>query len=1130
MEELATTINSVASNLNCYFWRLSGDAPNSVCKFLGVEEAQLKVVLRLCKIYTGTKDNFSKKNFENFMLVLSPRDWTTFRFNGKVEYFIKIGGGVDNNLIPKDYYDGSLTLVHYPIEGTHFRNLRTKSQRGSLPKLLGAVQNQKDDANEGNQKPKSKQQSKQNISPKNLLLDYIQELVVDAVANNKNKISLRDWRALDKMITTCFNVAAKDILHLALEKLSFIERDDGLEGMNKKTHALIMSPEATLSANNLVTPTATFAAHRPPVLDDDDVVAVLDFDDNVNEANQVTETTTTTDEFLAELQEEVVLQSLLHKRIHQKKKRVFQLEHRNGRKLLVVLPPNTESIKSFEEEAQKTKWVATMLNTPDRIEGMLRQLAKSHPDTYAMVGRKRKLSTQAVALTTSQTIALARVCRLNDFQLKKMKSFLLQVGQVRIQLSIKQQQQIDFQVGLHRTIQADFGTYMHEWARTKGKEKKTPEQVLFWNANLSKEIEAEVDLHFQHLFSGDNKSHCNNNNKPEIKNIPSLDYVADGFEKPGITVLFGGDHGDKHCPISCKINLSSPTIRKQKQNLGYQCPVIQFASVACSTDAFDIMDNTVMPFVKKQITDLKSSAVVTVFDKNNLTKSFRSYIVPIGICPMTIVFTVTNDVKQMIFAHDGRYNDHQEAAMFGSINVNDPVFQDVECANLAATLVISSFNELFIGDLAFLAMLIGMNHSAGSHCLMCMAKAREFNNPPEQQLEMRSRDKLVECLEQYVLLHSHATKKGPPNYQGVNSRGLWDIDPQRIIIPVLHCPMGLIDKVLESFQRWVNLEVENFQDANTEMARSVYKLRMQRNAAAIVALQEAEALLALDPTSQPAKEVVDDARQERTNSNKAIPPAKECYDECIQRHNAKFMSLKQKFEVVFRQNGVQREHYHGGKFNGVNCIRIMGKSKELFLGTEDAKPGFLQKCLLAKCNTTTDGTITATCQDYCRLLGLLDAIWSTVRGIDAGLLPSGEQKATLADALAKAKALWLGMKLTTLQPKWHLTFDGHLFNQFTTFGGLADKSDESIEKGHQTLKTLRDRFRRISSYQLRENCIRRELRRARSAEIQGHIDKYELKIKQPTTAKRAIDFGQRQEMNKKAKIEKREAFISPTTI
>jgi hypothetical protein len=39
---------------------------------------------------------------------------------------------------------------------------------------------------------------------------------------------------------------------------------------------------------------------------------------------------TTTNEFLSELKEEVVLQSLLHKRIHDKKERVFQLQHRNG--------------------------------------------------------------------------------------------------------------------------------------------------------------------------------------------------------------------------------------------------------------------------------------------------------------------------------------------------------------------------------------------------------------------------------------------------------------------------------------------------------------------------------------------------------------------------------------------------------------------------------------------------------------------------------------------------------------------------------------------------------------------------------------------------------------------------------
>lgn len=333
------------------------------------------------------------------------------------------------------------------------------------------------------------------------------------------------------------------------------------------------------------------------------------------------------------------------------------------------------------------------------------------------------------------------------------------------------------------------------------------------------------------------------------------------------------------------------------------------------------------------------------------------------------------------------------------------------------------------------------------------------------------------------------------------------------------------------WSRWVSLEVENFHNAETEGSRSIYKLAIQQHAAAIAAQQQAEELAALHGHTTPlAKAMATKANKDRIKAKKAESLAKEFYNECTQRHNAKKMSLNQQFEIVFRRNGVKREHYHGGKFNGVNCIRIMGKSKEIFLGNEDGTPGFLQKCLLSKCDTISEETVRATCQDYCRLFGLLDAIWSTVRGLDAGLLPTEDQTTTLANALTKAKALWLQMKLSTLQPKWHLTFDGHLLDQFTKFGGMADKSDETIEKGHQTLKTLRDRFRGISSYEQRENCIRRELRRARSTKIQNQIDKYELKIKQSTTAKRAINTGERQDTKKKAKKEKREAYIIDPTI
>jgi hypothetical protein len=652
---------------------------------------------------------------------------------------------------------------------------------------------------------------------------------------------------------------------------------------------------------------------------------------------------------------------------------------------------------------------------------------------------------------------------------------------------------------------------------TKGKEKKPPEQVHYWNSKLSNEIEAEVDLYLQHLFLLD----ANN----QLNEIPILDYVADGFARPGVTVLFGGDHGDKHCPISCKINLSPPTVRKDKRQLSYECPVVVFGSVECTTDAYGLMNSTVMPMVKKQLMELKKSSVVTVYHCGKFKTAFRSYTVPLTIRPGTIGFiqgTIEGSntlVTTMTFSYG-------KAATFGSIEIDDPVFIGIPFYELGAKVVIHEFNELFIGDLAFLAMLIGMDHSSGAHCLMCTLKGSEFNlddgdstNPPT----LRTKENLAECLEKYMLLATQ--RNAPANVMGVNAMGLLDIDPQRIIIPILHCPMGLVDKVLESFKQWVNLDVEDFKDTETEAARSVYRLAIQQHKDGVVAHQQAMELVKANPTSRMAKAMAAEANGARIKLKKAESKAKGVYEELVQRHNAKKSSLNQKFESVFRKNGVKREHYHGGKFNGVNCIRIMDKCNALFLGN-DGTPGFVQKCLLSKCETITEATVNLKCNDYCSLLGLLDAIWSTVRGLHSGLLPTDEQRERLGDALREAKALWLRMGLSTLQPKWHLTFDGHLLDQFTKYGGLADKSDETIEKGHQTLKALRERFRGISSYEVRENCIRRELRRTRSPEIKQHIDNFEAMIKQSASTKRAIDTAERQDNNKKAKLEKREAFIA----
>jgi hypothetical protein len=138
-DQLAESIKTAATKVKSYFWRLSGSDANSLCKFLGMEEEELVVVLRLCKVYIGEKDNFSKNNFETLM-AKSCCDYTTFKYNGRQERFIKIGAEGET-VLPKDMYGPDGSLSHYPVEDIHVRNWRTKSQKGSLPSLLILVPN-----------------------------------------------------------------------------------------------------------------------------------------------------------------------------------------------------------------------------------------------------------------------------------------------------------------------------------------------------------------------------------------------------------------------------------------------------------------------------------------------------------------------------------------------------------------------------------------------------------------------------------------------------------------------------------------------------------------------------------------------------------------------------------------------------------------------------------------------------------------------------------------------------------------------------------------------------------------------------------------------------------------------------
>ena len=93
-------------------------------------------------------------------------------------------------------------------------------------------------------------------------------------------------------------------------------------------------------------------------------------------------------------------------------------------------------------------------------------------------------------------------------------------------------------------------------------------------------------------------------------------------------------------------------------------------------------------------------------------------------------------------------------------------------------------------------------------------------------------------------------------------------------------------------------------------------------------------------------------------------------------------------------------------------------------------------------------------------------------------------------------------------------------------GGLADKSDEAIEKGHQGWKRLQDRFCRIRNFEQQQTCIVRAWRQRRHYSVVAAVAEFELKRpKHSCTTNRKKKAEARVADEKKSKKVKREGYV-----
>jgi hypothetical protein len=65
------------------------------------------------------------------------------------------------------------------------------------------------------------------------------------------------------------------------------------------------------------------------------------------------------------------------------------------------------------------------------------------------------------------------------------------------------------------------------------------------------------------------------------------------------------------------------------------------------------------------------------------------------------------------------------------------------------------------------------------------------------------------------------------------------------------------------------------------------------------------------------------------------------------------------------------------------------------------------------------------------------------------ILPSDDYMQTLRENIECARKIWVENLKISATPKAHSLFDGHAYEQHKQLGGIGDKLEDFVEKGHQ---------------------------------------------------------------------------------
>eukprot|EP00978_Attheya_sp_CCMP212_P025588 scaffold82537_cov26-Attheya_sp.AAC.1 len=459
---------------------------------------------------------------------------------------------------------------------------------------------------------------------------------------------------------------------------------------------------------------------------------------------------------------------------------------------------------------------------------------------------------------------------------------------------------------------------------------------------------------------------------------------------------------------------------------------------------------------------------------------------------------------------------------------------------------------LISGDLAFFAAVLGKPNMSGSWCSWCKLAPKEWKIVDHAQGEKWT---LEEMHETQTQLEDEDISDTPQNRKGIVAKPLFDsVEISSYIISLLHCEIGIGNKILSSFFSWVDYRVEIIteeerlaqetylrakEDAleaeeewelwknqhGPEMATArntrttLNEMRIQRNENGFLIYTNDERIELQEESNVLRNQIAEMMNEKRglealNKSFKAIATeSKKEYEKLKKSRGTSH--IREKLENVLVLHGIERASYHGGDLPGTHVQLLFQKGINIFSEMENVmREELVENALLHR--TCTEDEVTDICNRYVEICTLLDGLFSISR------TPSGEATEEIVEEAKRyvraVMVKWRDLLLPVTMPKIH-GIEDHLIEQMVKWQGIGCFIEDFIEQAHQfgvndesRTRGMRDRERAATSHSTWEYALNRK----DVSKVKSEIRTRNTRNKRQATATESVS-----ESNKNARLEKR---------